>query len=226
MCSRPSHRESPKPWSALVGAGPFNEGHFAKEAFGFVLAADGGYAHLAGHGLAPDFALGDFDSLGYVPADVPCEIHPTMKDASDTALALAWLKARDYEAVAVYGVLGGQRPEHTFAALASLARAASEGLRVVAVGEEHMVWAIHSDSQIQGCLELPALQEGFVSLFAFGGPVAGLSVQGLKYETRGADLRPDSTLGLSNEFCGVPSRITLEAGTLLVFTPLLGLPEA
>ena len=113
MCSRQSHRESPKPWSALVGAGPFNEGHFAKEAFGFVLAADGGYAHLAGHGLAPDFALGDFDSLGYVPADVPCEIHPTMKDASDTALALLGLRPgimRQWRSTASLGASGPSTP--------------------------------------------------------------------------------------------------------------------
>ena len=168
MCSRQSHRESPKPWSALVGAGPFNEGHFATEAFGFVLAADGGYAHQAGHGLAPDFALGDFDSLGYVPADVPCEIHPTMKDASDTALALAWLKARDYEAVAVYGVLGGQRPEHTFAALASLARAASEGLRVVAVGVSFSRLVIRSSVSCICCCKSSWFIWGSRSLMRWG----------------------------------------------------------
>ena len=56
---------------ALVGAGPFNadcfRARFEAGAFACVVAVDGGFASLEAVGCAPDVAMGDFDSLGYVP---------------------------------------------------------------------------------------------------------------------------------------------------------------
>ena len=57
---------------ALVGASEFNAEHFqmmdAAGAFDYVIAVDGGFAHLESIGRQPDMAMGDFDSLGYVPS--------------------------------------------------------------------------------------------------------------------------------------------------------------
>ena len=81
----------------------------------------------SGVGIEPDFALGDFDSLGYVPDGVAVERHPTMKDDSDTALALDWARLKGYCRVAVYGALG-RRIDHTLATCQALV-GASEGGR-------------------------------------------------------------------------------------------------
>ena len=35
----------------------------------YIIAADGGLAHVKALGISPQCILGDFDSLGYVPAD-------------------------------------------------------------------------------------------------------------------------------------------------------------
>ncbi|MDO5042004.1 MAG: thiamine diphosphokinase [Slackia sp.] len=205
---------------ALVGAASFDSAHFAKERFDAVVAVDGGYASLADSGFSADFALGDFDSLGYVPCDVPVERHPSMKDDSDTALALDWARLRGYSSVALYGVLGG-RLDHTHASIAALVGAARLGTCAVAVGEGCVVCALSS----AGCrvLELPAAESGTFSVFSFSDKACGVCETGAKYEVEDVELASDVTLGLSNEFVGRPVRIEVSSGDLIVYLPLLPL---
>lgn len=202
---------------ALVGAASFDAAHFAKERFDAVVAVDGGYASLAKAGFSADFALGDFDSLGYVPRDVAVERHPSMKDDSDTALALDWARVHGYSSVAVYGALGG-RLDHTHASIAALAHAARSGMRAAAVGEGCIVCMLSSE----GCrvLELPARMRGTFSVFSFSDGARGVCETGAKYEVEGVELASDVTLGLSNEFVGRPVRIEVSSGTLVVYLPL------
>ena len=51
-----------------------------------VIAADGGLKHTESLGLRPDIILGDFDSLGYIPAD--SRVYPVEKDDTDAMLAV------------------------------------------------------------------------------------------------------------------------------------------
>lgn len=205
---------------ALVGAAAFDVAHFAEERFDAVVAVDGGYASLVEAGLSADFALGDFDSLGYIPCDVPIERHPSMKDDSDTALALDWARRRGYSSVAVYGALGG-RLDHTHATIAALTHAACSGMRAVAVGEGCIVCVLSSAGH--RVLELPACANGTFSVFSFSDAAQGVCEAGAKYEVEGIELASDVTLGLSNEFVGRPVRIEVSLGTLVVYLPLLPL---
>ena len=52
----------------------------------YVIAADGGLAHAVKFGISPDEILGDFDSLGYTPADA--RVFPVEKDDTDAMLAV------------------------------------------------------------------------------------------------------------------------------------------
>lgn len=207
---------------ALVGAASFDAIHFGNERFDATVAVDGGYASLRDAGFSPDFALGDFDSLGYVPCDVPIERHPSMKDDSDTALALDWARLQGYASVAVYGALGG-RLDHTHATIAALAGAAHAGMRAVAVGEG-TVLAVLSPSCCD-VLELPALESGTFSVFSLSDAAVGVTERGAKYAADGVELASDVTLGLSNEFVGRPVRIEVSSGTLAVYLPALPLEQ-
>ena len=77
---------------ALVGASDFNGEDFASRyaagMFDYVIGVDAGFAHLEGVGVVPDMAVGDFDSLGYVPKCKRVSRHPVKKDKSDMELAL------------------------------------------------------------------------------------------------------------------------------------------
>lgn len=204
---------------ALVGASDFNGAHFAacdaEGAFDVVVAADGGFASLEAIGRVPDLAIGDFDSLGYVPAGVRTIRFPPEKDASDMELALERAMRDGADRVAVYGALGG-RLDHTLANLQLLASFAERGLEVVAVGERERIAFLVGPGE----LLIEAADEGIVSVFSLTDVSTGVVEEGLKYCLDGVALTNRTSWGLSNELVGCAARIALESGTLAVFLPL------
>ena len=132
---------------AIVGSASFDAEHYLREReaglFACTVAADGGFASLERAGVAPDVALGDFDSLGYVPEAPRVERHPVMKDATDLELALEWAHHEGFRSAAVYGALGG-RLDQTMATLQTLVHFARRGMHVAAIGEGYVVVALSS----------------------------------------------------------------------------------
>ena len=58
--------------------------------------------------------------------------------------------------------------------------------------------------------------EGFVNVFSLNEKAHGVSIRGLKYEMDQVTLTNAIPLGISNEFIGVQSEISVEDGTLLI----------
>ena len=92
---------------AIVGASPeFNAEDFRARheagMFEFVIAVDAGFAYLEELGVKPDMAVGDFDSLGYIPKCRRVSRFPVKKDKSDMELALEKAVAWDYDDLVVY----------------------------------------------------------------------------------------------------------------------------
>lgn len=204
---------------ALVGASEFNADHFremdAQGAFDLVIAVDGGLAHLEGIGRAPDMALGDFDSLGYVPRNMRVARFSPEKDQSDMELALQRAKSMRCTDVYVYGGLGG-RLDHTIANLQLLALFSERGLVVTAIDRDVAVTFLTGPDT----LELPAAEAGTVSVFSMSDASRGVFERGLKWELDDYVLSNRTSCGLSNEFTGEAVMIGVESGTLVVFVPL------
>ncbi|MCI8424703.1 MAG: thiamine diphosphokinase [Adlercreutzia sp.] len=204
---------------ALVGASDFNEEHFMAAygagAFDGIIAVDGGFASLACAGVTPDVALGDFDSLGYVPEGVPVLAFPPEKDASDMELALEEAIARGADAVEVYGALG-RRLDHTLANLQLLASFAERGVHVRAVGDDSRIAFLVGPGE----LRVEGEAGGIVSVFSLTDASDGVTEEGLKWELDAVTLTNRTSWGLSNELTGVPARIAVESGTLAIFLPL------
>lgn len=204
---------------ALVGASDFNTMHFEARyqsgSFDAVIAVDGGFASLETIEVVPDLALGDFDSLGFVPSEVEVQAFPPEKDASDMELALEESVRRGASTVAVYGALG-RRLDHTLANLQLLASFAERGLAVSAVGEEACVVFLVGP----GDLSLDGAAGGIVSVFSLTDESRGVTEEGLKWELDAVTMTSRTSWGLSNELTGRPARIAVESGTLAVFCPL------
>ena len=206
----------PKPLTcALVATSDFNGRHFddlrSAGVFDAVIAVDGGYAHVEGAGCVPDLTIGDFDSLGYVPAGGAVVQHPTHKDASDLELALDYAAEQGYARAIAYGALGG-RLDHSVANLQMCARFAEQGMGVQLVGVDCVVDILVGP----GMLDLPA-SRGTVSVFSAVDESLGVTERGMEYPLENATLTNRTTLGLSNELIGKPASVSVEQGTLFIF---------
>lgn len=196
----------------LVGAGSFTLRELQRQEGDFIIAADGGYTALSAAGIIPDLLVGDLDSIGTVPSNVPVITFPPEKDMTDMALAMAEGIARGYRTFRLYGASGG-REDHTYANLQLLGGASRQGFDCKMICPDFDVYAVTN-----GTLRLPIKQPGkTISVFCHGSTATGVTLQGLKYPLRGATLTADSPLGVSNETTGDIPVITVTQGTLLVY---------
>ena len=175
-----------------------------------LIAADAGWLAVEQMGLVPHLVVGDFDSLGRRPDHPNTIVLPAVKDDTDMHAAIKLGQARGYTRFALYGGTGG-RLAHTIANLQLLNGLAQQKCRGFLVGDGTVSTAIQNDS-----LCFPAAMAGYLSVFCQGGTARGVTLSGLKYELNGAELTSCFPLGVSNEFTGVPARVSVEDGTLLV----------
>lgn len=203
---------------ALVGAVDFNAEDFRARydagAFDFVIAVDAGFAHLEAAGIEPDMAVGDFDSLGYVPKCRRVSRHPVKKDKSDMELAMEKAVTWDHDELVIYGALGG-RLDHTLANLQLFAKFSEQGQYVTAVADTYAVRLLTGPD----VFELP-VTEGTVSVFSANDTALGVIERGMAYSLDDEPLTSRTSRGLSNELTGEEATVAVEQGTLYVFYPL------
>ncbi len=212
----------------LAGGDPLPPGDLpaaadALDAAGLVVAADGGLAHAARLGRGVDAVVGDLDSVdagelaAAEAAGARVHRHPPDKDATDLALDLVLARAVGAPGgrrvdVTVIGGHGG-RADHLLgnALLLGSERYAPLRLRALWGGA---VLRVVRDAQV-----LDGAPDGLVSLLALHGPARGVRTEGLRFALDGAELRPGSSIGLSNRMTGSTARVSLEAGVLLTVQP-------
>jgi thiamine pyrophosphokinase len=193
----------------IAGAGEFIDDALPR-AGDYVIAADGGYESLASRGYMPDAVCGDFDSLGYRPDHPNVTARPDVKDETDMDIAVALGQERGCSVFVINGGLGG-RPDHVFGNIQIAARIARGGGRGFLAGGVMNVTAVRG-----GEARFTAAARGFVSVFAFGGEADGVTIEGMKYAMSDGGMAPDVPLGVSNEFLGVPSRVSVRKGVLII----------
>ncbi len=194
----------------IVGAGDFDPAVFTRYDGALLIAADRGYLNLTENGYTPELLVGDFDSLGFVPAFSPIIRHPAEKDDTDMELAVQCGLDRGCDTFILYGALGG-RLDHTLANLQLLSRLSKAGCRAFIAGS-----GTAAASVTDGTLCFNENAAGTISVFALGERAEGVTLKGLKYPLTDAVLTCDDPLGVSNEFTGLPSSVTVKSGTLTV----------
>lgn len=204
-----------------------------------VIAADGGLTYLEQHGLAPDLVVGDFDSytLPETPfPDLKTVVLPKVKDDTDMVAAIREGNNRGYRIFHIYGGTGG-RLDHTLANIQCIADLAQKGFKGYLFDRDTVITAIHhsgaavgnNDTVVDadetaihhdnGRITFPASAHGTVSAFAHTEICTGVYERGLKYPLTDATLKNTYPLGVSNEFTGVNSEISVREGTLIVIYP-------
>ena len=178
------------------------------DADSLVIAADGGLRHTERLGIRPDRILGDFDSLGYSPAD--SRVYPVEKDDTDLMLAVRLGLQEGCRNFLIYGALDGPRLDHTVANFQTLAFLAEHGGRGWLIGRDYIITVASEEA-----LRFSADFTGILSLFCLGAPIGDLSIRGLKYPLEHGTLTPAFPLAVSNAFEGVPASVEVGKGLLL-----------
>lgn len=194
----------------IIAAGAVEDITLEPAADDFVIAADAGYLHLTKLSVVADLVVGDFDSLMHKPnhpnvLEFPCE-----KDETDLMIAVREGLKAGYQKFVILGGLGG-RLDHTFANIQTLSFLASHNACGYLVGGGTAVTVIRN-----GSLRFDSEKKGIVSVFCCGEPASGVYLRGLKYPLTDAVLTSSLPLGVSNEFIGADSEISVRDGVLTV----------
>ena len=175
----------------------------------YVLAADGGLAHVRTLGLTPNGIIGDFDSLGFVPTGA--EVFPVEKDDTDAMLAARKGLELGFRDFLFYGSLDGPRLDHTIANFQTLQFLADHDARGYLVGRDYIITVVKDET-----IRFEAGAEGILSVFCLGPDAHGVTLEGLYYPLKDGTLTSGFPLGVSNHFTEQAASITVTDGSLLV----------
>jgi len=194
----------------VIGAGECSELKIDKKPEDVVIAADGGLKHLENNGIKPDIIIGDFDSLDYLPGGENVIRLKPEKDVTDMYAAVEEGLKLGCDSVRLFGATGG-RFDHTLANIQLIASLAEKGVSALINDGGCVIMALHN-----GTLKFDSSKKGYISVFSHSDESKGIYIKGLKYPLENATLTNSFSLGVSNEFLGIESEITVEKGTLII----------
>ena len=208
-------------WGVVLTGGaapPRAAVNFLFERSNEIVAADSGFDLALSYGVAPDFVVGDFDSvqnrvqLQKLNSDRVREFSHK-KDETDTEIAVRFLREHGETNIAVVGG-GGGRLDHLIAILSLFDRGASPALWIT---DDAFVYSIEDDLVLTG-------QAGKrVSFFPAGRTECAMKSSGLEWELDGLRWR-HGDIGVSNKIISDRLRVSLLTGRLIMVGGLELLP--
>ena len=177
----------------------------------FVIACDRGYTYCDRLGVTPDLIISDFDSYdGPLDSGIPLNAFSSVKDDTDTMLAVRYAVEHGFRELLLCCALGG-RLDHLIANLQSLVFSQRHGLPATLKSEDTEIHTLENAS-----LRLPRREGWSLSVFAPDGPCRGVDITGAKYPLENAELLPSFPLGVSNQWAAEEAEIRVRDGLLLV----------
>ena len=204
----------------IIGAGDLTVSEIPLREGDYVIAADGGFAYCRYLEIEPDLVLGDFDSLDENNMEAIMEMRsrepekvralPVKKDDTDMLAAIKEGLKLGYKEFVIYGGQGG-RLAHTMANIQCLNYLKEKGARGYLMDGDGMILVAKNET-----VSFKKNLEGLLSLFSLGDKAEGVTIRNMKYLLDNATVTNDFPIGVSNEFIGKESSITVENGTLLI----------
>lgn len=205
----------------IIGAGDLTVGSLPYNPDAdYVIAADGGLMYCGVLELEPDLIMGDFDSLDgeyaeaveAIKTELPEKVVtlPVEKDDTDMLAAVKYGLKLGYRSFRLYGANGG-RLEHTIANIQVLKYLKEHDAVGYIMDGSGMILLAQNET-----ITFRDTMDGYVNVFSLNEKAHGVTIRGLKYELSDATLTNAMPLGISNEFIGVQSEISVKDGTLLI----------
>lgn len=201
----------------IVGGGLLGE--WALQEIGdkdYVIGADRGAMFLIRHGIKPDLAVGDFDSVSEDERTLIrnqsreiAECDAFDKDLTDMEMAFDRAMAREGKEIVLLGALG-TRMDHSLANVHLLRKGLSHGIPARIKDEHNEIRLIDRQAEIRQS------RYPYISLLPLSLEVKGVTLEGFRYPLHRATLTLGQSLAVSNELAGKYGRITIEQGLLLV----------
>lgn len=200
----------------ITGAGSHHYfDNFTPEDDDLVIAADGGYIFNSLHNIRTDIVIGDLDSLeddSLSGDENLIKLNP-VKDETDMLCAVNKGIEKGYTEFHLFGGTGG-RTAHTIANLQLLNYLALKGMQGFLYSENEVMTVIRN-----GSISFDSSKNGYISVFAADTECEGVTETGLKYTVDGYSMNNHFPVGVSNEFIGQNSTISVKKGSLLIIYP-------
>lgn len=184
----------------------------------YLIGADRGIHFLRKHGIEPTHIVGDFDSsaaedLEYFKenTEVPVHVYQPEKDVTDTQIAVELAVSLNCSEIYIFGGMGC-RVDHLLANIRVLAIPEKKGIPCYLLDPWNRI-------RVTGRPLAVMRRECFgtyVSLFAMGAQVTGLTLTGFKYPLSDYTMSGADPLGVSNEIVEEKAEISFQSGMLIV----------
>lgn len=184
----------------------------------YVIGADRGIHFLRKRGIVPTHIVGDFDSsaeedLEYFKrnTDAPVHVFQPEKDVTDTQIAVDLAVSLNSSEIYIFGGMGC-RVDHLLANVRILAIPRKKGIPCYLLDPCNRIRVIDKPLRLtrKDCFGK------YVSLFAMGEQVTGLTLMGFKYPLSDYTMSGEDPLGVSNEIVGEKAEISFKTGMLIV----------
>ena len=178
-------------------------------AFDYVIACDRGYLYAQEMGIRPDLIIGDFDSAPPPKGEIPVEKYPSVKDDTDTMLAVKKALLSGYDEITIACAFGG-RLDHTVANIQSGAYIAEHGgiARLVGNGTEAFIFRNRERT-------FQHRKNCYLSVFSLR-DTSVISIAGAEYSGDRICLTSSFPVGVSNIWAAQEVRISVHEGTVMV----------
>ena len=181
----------------------------------YIICADGGTRHASVLDLKPDLVIGDMDStdklhLKKLRSDgVPLELFPRDKNETDLELAINHASGLNPKEIVIVAALGG-RIDQTLANIALLSDVQRSTFNLRLDDGVDEIFICRNQVEVHG------RSGDIVSLIPWGGAVAGIHTENLRWSLNNETLYPEKTRGISNEMTTDVAEIKISAGLLLI----------
>ena len=196
----------------IFGAAPCGEWRFLEPLKNWpdlIIAADGGLNSAEAAGFSVSAYIGDNDSGGTAPGNIPSRILPSEKDLTDLEAAYIWALEQGCRQVCFTGCTGG-RLDHELSALGLLERASEEMEEAMIVDPGNRIRLVRPGKTIT----IRKSRYRYFSLVPLDRTLSGITIRGAKYTCENLGTVRTKSLTISNEFLeDQPVEITLDSGS-------------
>ena len=196
----------------IVSGAPDDDYEFLRQKLdenAYIIAADSGYLKCVKVGITPNLIMGDFDSSPIPELKTEIIKLPKEKDFTDTFYCLRKAIEIGFEEIEILCAIGS-RVDHNYSNMLCLDYCLKNNVKCSIVNRQNKLQLVAKEIVIDDS------EYQYFSLFAFLGAVQGLSVSGAYYELHCVDMMPYEQYAQSNCFKGIPAKISVQKGVILL----------